>query len=210
MDNIVIIGYGGHSYVAIDIIIASGNQIAGYCDKAGKEKNPYSLVYFGEESSEKATSAILNSNYFVSVGDNQLRKDIGQELFKRTVKKPVSIIHPSAVVSDKSIIGPGTMIAPHVSINSLTAIGEGVICNTGCIIEHECNIGDYSHIAPGAVLAGNVTVGSCSFIGANSVIKEGITIGDKVIIGAGSVVLKNVESNTTVAGNPAKKLKNNS
>ena len=43
-------------------------------------------------------------------------------------------------------------------------------------------------------------------IGANSVIKQGIKIGDNVTVGAGSVVLKDVNSNTMVVGNPAKKI----
>ncbi len=41
-------------------------------------------------------------------------------------------------------------------------------------------------------------------IGSNATILCGITIGEGAIIGAGSVVTKDVPSNTTVAGNPAK------
>ena len=43
-------------------------------------------------------------------------------------------------------------------------------------------------------------------IGANAVIKQGVTVGDNVIIGAGAVVLKNVNSNKTFVGNPAKQI----
>lgn len=38
----------------------------------------------------------------------------------------------------------------------------------------------------------------------NSCIIGGITIGDNVIIGAGSVVVRDIPSNVTVAGNPAR------
>lgn len=51
---------------------------------------------------------------------------------------------------------------------------------------------------------GPIKVGNNVFIGVNSIILPGITIGNNVIIGAGSVVTKNVDSNTVVAGNPAK------
>ena len=44
-------------------------------------------------------------------------------------------------------------------------------------------------------------------IGSGSTLLAGITIGENAMIGAGSVVVKDVLSNTTVAGNPARPLK---
>ena len=44
-------------------------------------------------------------------------------------------------------------------------------------------------------------------IGANATILPGVTIGQGAVVGAGAVVTKNVEPNTTVIGNPAKKVK---
>jgi sugar O-acyltransferase (sialic acid O-acetyltransferase NeuD family) len=98
------------------------------------------------------------------------------------------------------------MIAANTTLNPMAEIGNGVVCNTSCSIDHECIIGDFSFIAPGAVLCGNVTVGKNSFVGANAVVRQGITIGNNVIIGAGTVVIKDIPDNTTVIGNPARKL----
>lgn len=44
-------------------------------------------------------------------------------------------------------------------------------------------------------------------IGSNATIMCGIEIGENAIVGAGSVVTKNVEANSIVVGNPAKKIK---
>ena len=56
------------------------------------------------------------------------------------------------------------------------------------------------------LLEQNVKVGIGCFFGINSCVKENLLIKDWSIIGMGSVVLKNVNSYTTVAGNPAKKI----
>lgn len=49
-----------------------------------------------------------------------------------------------------------------------------------------------------------VKLGDNVWIGGGASILPGVTIGDNCVIGAGSVVTKDVESNTIVAGNPAR------
>lgn len=51
---------------------------------------------------------------------------------------------------------------------------------------------------------GRVTIGNNVFIGAGSIILPNVRIGDNCIIGAGTVVTKDVETDSVVAGNPAK------
>ena len=46
-----------------------------------------------------------------------------------------------------------------------------------------------------------------AWIGAGSIILPGVTVGENAVVGAGSVVTKDVEANTVVAGNPARKIK---
>ncbi len=58
----------------------------------------------------------------------------------------------------------------------------------------------YTQIAP-------VKIGNNVFVGAGSIIMPGVRIGNNVIIGAGSIVTRDVESESVVAGNPAKRIK---
>lgn len=203
----VILGYSGHAFVVLDILLANNYFIKGYCEKNLKSLNPYNLNYLGSETNEEVMNIIGNHDIFVGIGDNSIRKRIISDLLERKCMLPC-LIHPSVTLSTTALIDSASVILPGVVINSLVRIGKGTICNTSSVIEHECVIGNYVHIAPGAVLAGKVSIGNNSFIGANAVIKQGIHIGENVIIGAGSVVTKNVDSGKVVMGNPAQSRQN--
>lgn len=202
----ILIGYSGHSYVINGILHLLGIQTTGYCDSEEKKRNPFLLKYFGRELSETGLAALTQNDFFISTGNNDIRKNIFNNLAIRNLL-PVNVIHPQSLIDHTAeIAANGVMISANATINAFAKIGTGAICNTYSIIEHECEIGDFSHVGPGAVLCGNVRVGENAFIGAKSVIRENIKIGKNVIVGAGSVVVKDIPDNTKVVGNPARPL----
>ena len=54
-----------------------------------------------------------------------------------------------------------------------------------------------------------IEIGNNVWIGTRAIILKGVKVGDGSIIAAGSIVNKNINSNTIVAGIPAKEVKNN-
>jgi sugar O-acyltransferase (sialic acid O-acetyltransferase NeuD family) len=198
---VAIIGYSGHAYVIVDILLSSGRLVTSYCDQSEKQANPYHLQYLGSES--EVIKKLKKFDYFICVGHNGIREKVQMQM-SHFLGNPINAIHPSAVISSSVRMGDGVMIAANATLNPLVELGRGVICNTSSSIDHECIIGDFAHIAPGAVLCGNVKVGKSSFVGANAVIRQGITIGNNVMVGAGTVVVKDIPDNTTVVGNPQK------
>ena len=200
---VAVVGYSGHSYVIIDILLNAGRIVTAYCDAEQKEKNPYRLIYLGKES--ESLSSLKSFDYFIGVGHNGIRKKIFTQLYEQ-LGNPVNAIHPSAIISASVEMNHGIMISANATINPLVTLGEGVICNTSCSIDHECIIGDFAHIAPGAVLCGNVRIGAGTFVGANAVIKQGVTVGRNVTIGAGTVIIRDIPDNTMVVGNPQRML----
>ncbi len=200
----ILIGYSGHAFVVYGILTSAGKKVTGYCDKEEKEFNPFNLSYHGAETSTPAIQALKQSDFFIAVGDNAIRRKIYDQLVQQGLV-PANAVHASAVIDPSAGIAlHGVMIAANVSINPLAKIGKGAICNTGSVIEHECVVGDFAHIGPGAVLCGNVEVGDGAFVGANAVIRQGIRIGKNAMIGAGAVVVKDVPDEATVVGVPAK------
>lgn len=125
--------------------------------------------------------------------------------------------------------GAGTAIrAPfHVDYGINIFIGQDVFLNYGCVLLDVCpiTIGDMTQIGPYVqILAADhprdpevrnaglengrpVTIGRNVWIGGGALILPGVTIGDDAVIGAGAVVTRDVAPGTTVAGNPARPLR---
>ena len=90
--------------------------------------------------------------------------------------------------------------ASFVIVDFCVVINPNVTLGEGTYIQHGVTIGARDDI--GATDA--PVVGSKCYIGANATILGNIKIGDNVKIGAGAVVLKDVPSNCTVVGVPAR------
>jgi len=101
-----------------------------------------------------------------------------------------------------------------IQISFETKIGPGLyighngmlIINSHAIIGANCNIGAGVVIGQGGrgEKKGSPVIGDFVYIGVGAKIIGNIRIGDNVAIGANAVVTKDVPSNTTVAGVPAK------
>lgn len=203
--NIYILGYSGHAYVVLDAALSNHYVVKGYFDNSKVENNPYQINYIGEETKVDIKSILKSDYIFPAIGSNSIRKKLIHFIESKHLNQ-IALIDKSACVSLKAILGKSTLVGPRAIINSMVEIGKGCIINSGTIIEHECKIGDFTHIAPGSVLTGNVTVGKEVFIGANATIIPGVTIGDNAVVGAGAVVIKNIASNETWVGNPARRI----
>lgn len=96
------------------------------------------------------------------------------------------------------------------SLNALEEISIG----TDCLFAENVSIWDHDHrftdklskISGQGYTSKPVRIGNNCWLGTNVVVLKGVTIGDGVIIAAGSVVTKNVPSNETWGGVPARKL----
>jgi sugar O-acyltransferase (sialic acid O-acetyltransferase NeuD family) len=117
---------------------------------------------------------------------------------------PVTLVHPRAWVAETARLGAGVQVMAMAAVSEEAQIGRHCIINTSASVDHECVIGDGCHVMPNATLAGCVHVGDFCTIGSGATILPRIRIGAGAFVGAGAVVTKDVPSDQTVEGVPAK------
>jgi sugar O-acyltransferase (sialic acid O-acetyltransferase NeuD family) len=115
-----------------------------------------------------------------------------------------TVIHPTASISRTALVGTGAVIFQHVTITSDVLVGRHVQILPNAVVSHHDDIGDFTCVAGGVCISGNVHIGQGCYLGANSSIINGIVVEQHCLVGMGSVVLRNVPSNSVVAGNPAR------
>lgn len=207
MRELRIIGAGGHGRVVADLAEAAG-QWSSICflddrfPDGGRVDDWEVLGGLGALASLGDDDA----EYLVAIGDNATREAVCTRL-QDAGHRLARLIHPSAVISPRARIEPGTVVFAAVVVNIGATIGTGVILNSGCLVEHDCRIGAYSHIAPGALLAGDITVGARAWVGIGASVRNGIRIGADATIGAGAAVVRHVEPGVTIVGVPGAELR---
>jgi len=193
--EIYIYGASGHGLVVADIA-----RLCGY----------NKILFIDDGNNEYPSFEDIKNNQHIpiafGIGHNNIREKLFHKI-KNAGFAPITLIHPSAIISPSVNIGEGSVVMSYVSINANTNIGYGVILNTASIIEHENIIESFVHISPKVALAGNVSIKSNTHIGIGSNVIQGLSIGRNCIIGAGSTVVKSIQDNTLAYGNPCKIIK---
>lgn len=185
MEDIILIGYGGHAKSVADCIERQNRyRIIGYTDL---EKRKSKYKYLGTDDVLKdffnrgIQNVVICQGY---LGKGNVREALYDNVKKIGFNLPV-ISDPSSIISDTAIIGEGTFIGKRAIVNAEAIIGKMCIINTNALIEHECIIHDFSHIAVSATLCGQVEIGRRGFIGANATVIQCRKIEDNTIIPAG-------------------------
>ncbi len=129
-----------------------------------------------------------------------------QRFENRMVRAPFSLLYRALYRRARSVYG--------IELPFTVELGRRVVIeHQGTIVIHgECKIGDDCIIRQGVTLGvkgvdylNDVPVlGNRVDLGAGSKILGKITLGDDVVVGANAVVTKDVPSNVTVAGIPAR------
>ncbi len=115
-------------------------------------------------------------------------------------------VHSTALVGLQSSLGRGTLVLPYCTVSSSARIGDFVTMNCRAAVGHDSVVGDYTTLLGSNCVNGNVQVGKDVVLGAACVIHPSRRIGDRATVGMGAVVVGHVKADTTVFGNPARRV----
>ena len=191
MNEIILIGGGGHCKSVIDVIEQEGRfKIVGIVDKPdllGSSVLGYSVI-----GSDLDLDSLAKRYQYTLITVGQIKSPLLRvKLFDLATKAGftiASIISPNAYVSKHASIGNGVIIMHNAIVNVKASIGDNCIINSKALIEHDCQIFEHCHISTNATINGGVTVESGCFIGSGAITKGLITISKNSFVRAGSLV----------------------
>jgi sugar O-acyltransferase (sialic acid O-acetyltransferase NeuD family) len=191
MNEIILVGGGGHCKSVIDVIEQEGRfKITGIVDKPdliGSKILGYPVV-----GSDSDLNYLASKYQYALITVGQIKSPLLRiKLFDLAVKAGFTlpnIISPNAYVSKHASIGAGVVIMHNAVVNVNVLIGENCIVNSKALIEHDCLISKHCHISTNTTINGGTSVGSGCFIGSGATTKESIVINKNSFINAGALV----------------------
>ncbi len=165
------------------------------------------ILSFARWREAHASPAVL-----VSVGAPQARRATVERLraagagFARLYDGLPAAFFPGVTIGSGSFIGPFTYVGP------FTTIGAHAQIMSTCSIGHDVVVGDYCTICPSCTVSGYVVIEPGVFLGAGTTVVNGkagrpLHIGAGAKISAGAVVTRAVPPGASLAGNPARPLR---
>ena len=195
--RLLVIGAGGHAKVVVEAAESAGFEVAGVI---GLPTDPSEVLGHAVSLSDDGIEA---HGFIVAIGNNRTRAEYFGRYRERGLE-PLSVIHPSAIVSPTARIGAGTLVMPGVIVNAQADVGSDAILNTGCVVEHDVAIGDHALIGPLACLCGAAGVGPGVLLGAGTTVAPGTRVGEWSTCGAGAAVVSDLPAHALCVGVPAR------
>jgi sugar O-acyltransferase (sialic acid O-acetyltransferase NeuD family) len=203
VDDIVLLGAGGHAISCIDVIEQAGSwRIIGLLAAApevGRTVFGYRVI-----GTDAELSALAGRHVHALVCVGQIDSPAARvRLYEAAVRsgwRMPTIVSPRACVSRHATLGEGTIVMHGAVVNAGAVVGSNCIVNSDALVEHGAAVGDHCHVSTGARINGEARVGKGSFIGSGAVIRERASIGEGCVIGMGQLVLADCAAHTKLAG----------
>lgn len=209
MKNLYIIGARGFGREIFNLFTESRNVYPGVECKGFLDDKMNALEGF-----EGYPPIVSSVEDFMPQPDDVFVCALGDVKFKRKYVEMVlakggefiTLKHPTAYVSKNAMIGTGCIICAYTRISCDVKIGDFNTFQPFSTVGHDTIIGDFCHFNTYSFFGGGVKIGNNVTLHTGAIIHPHKRVCDNSIVGAGAVVIRNVPNDTTVYGNPAKKL----
>lgn len=215
-DKVIILGGKGTAVVVADQIydaaIRFGKEIEflGFAfddPNFGKEINGFPILCKTTEAYSRYEQYPDVKFIFQLYRSDVLEQRIAlRESYGIPLERFYSFIHPTAYIAHSVELGAGNVILANCSINSNVVLGNFNTLNTNSMIGHDTILGDNNFLAAHSCIGSGLKIGNGNFVGLNASLRNFVQMGDYNLVGMASNVVKNMGSNTTVVGNPAREL----
>ena len=205
-NRLVVLGAGDHAKVVIATIEAQTTyKVIGLLDD---DESKHGTTWYGHQVlGGNGQLARLReqgvTNAFVAIGDNVARARLAK-LAVKTGFGLTSVVHPTAVILNGSVIGEGSVVLPHAFVGADAQVGRGAILSVGTVVAHDCILGEWCQLCPGVKLGGHVQVGDYALIGMGAAVLPGTSVGRQAVVGANAAVISDIPDFETVVGVPAR------
>lgn len=208
MKNLIIIGAGGMGRTLFDMSQESHGYRTEFVIKGFIDDNLNALDGFENYPSIIGTISTYTPQkddvFICSIG-GESRKSCITEILERGGQF-ITLVHRTARIGSNVVFGKGNMIGAFTTIAADAKIGNYNFIQSYTIIGHDVQIGDWNRIDSYVMCIGGIKIGNHNMIHTAAVLNHKVEVGDDAHIGACSFVTRNVESKTTVFGNPARRL----
>lgn len=208
MQKLIIIGAGGMGRTLFDMAQESHGYRTDFVIKGFIDDNVNSLDNFINYppiiGTIKDYQPEADDIFICSIGGNS-RKDCISTILNKGGEF-YTLVHHTARIGTNVKLGRGNMIGAFTTVAADAKIGDYNFIQSYTIIGHDVQIGDWNRIDSHVMCIGGIQIGNHNMIHTSAVINHNVAIGDDAHIGACSFVTRNVDSGTTVFGNPARRL----
>ena len=197
---IYIAGAGGVGREAYDAALAAQVDIEAFLDDRLSGTVVRGLPV---RSPERAPSG---ASYLVGIADPTVRRRLSALLEARGLR-PVTLIHPRAIIGPDTTIGEGSLVLGGAHVSSSVRLGRHVQVHYNATVGHDAVLSDRVTVYPGANVSGSVLLEEDVTVVSNAVVLQGLKVGSGTFVGAGAVVTRDLEPGLVVVGAPARPLR---
>jgi UDP-3-O-[3-hydroxymyristoyl] glucosamine N-acyltransferase len=145
MPSLLIVGAGGYGRLVKEIAELNGYEKIDFLD----DISPLAVGKIDElEQVEPCYDASI-----VAIGNPVVREEVFRKL-----QRPVTLIHPTAVVSRSATVGSGSVIEANAVVNSEAVVETGSFICSGAVVNHNAVVHEFCQIDCNAVVGSGAEV----------------------------------------------------